>query len=97
MEGRKDEFKQGLGSLKYDLDFIKEDILNEIMFLNVLNSSTREEDKNKQSVKFQPHIRKFDAKLKKNRFDFLTFDHSSLQDPNFHWFNSRPRNYHISI
>lgn len=57
----KDEFKQKLDALKYDLHSFKEDSLNETRVLHTLNSSTQEEDKDNKNVESQSHIGKAEA------------------------------------
>ena len=89
------KFKQELDALRYDLHSIKEKSLNEIRVHRTLNSSTQEEEKENKNVESQSHIGKIEAQLEKKRFEPLTFDHSSLQDPHFQGFNSRPRKYFI--
>ena len=90
MEGTKDEFKQGLDALKYDLHFIKGGILNEITLLHTLSSYTEEEYKDNKIVESHPYMGKIQSQLEINRFASLTIDHSSLQNPHFHGFNLGP-------
>ena len=69
--------------------------MNEIRVLHTLNSSTQEEVKENKDVESESHTGKIEAQLKKNRFESLKNDISSLQDPHFHGFNSSPKNYFI--
>ena len=95
VESVKGEIKEELDAFKYDLHSIKGDILNYLRFLHTFKSSTQEEDNENKNVESRSHIGKIEAQLEKKRFDSSTFDHSSLQDPHFHGFNSGLRNYFI--
>ena len=82
----KEEFKKELDALKYDINYIKEEILNEIRAPHTRNSSIEKVKENKD-VESRSPIRNVEAQLKKNKFESLTYDLSSLQDPYFQGFN----------
>ena len=91
----KEEFQKELDTLKYDLNSIKEEVLNEIRARPTRNSSTEKVKENKY-VEFQSLTGKIEAQLKKTKFDSLTYDISSLQDTYFQGFNSTPINHFIT-
>ena len=83
MENIKEKFKKEFDALKYDIHSIKEEILNEIRALHTCNSSTKEVKKNKD-VESQSLTVKVEAQLKIKKFESMTCDFSSAQDPYFH-------------
>jgi hypothetical protein len=78
MESMKEEFKKELGSLKYVLNSIKEEILNEIRF-HLTHKSSTGEVKESKDVESQTLMGKYEVKLKKKKFESVTYDLSSLQ------------------
>ena len=83
MERMKDQFKNELNALRYDIKCIKKEILNEIRVHDILRSSTQEEVKKNKDVESQSLTRKVEAQLKTKKFESLTYDFSSIQDPHF--------------
>ena len=95
MESMKEEFQKELDSLKYDIHSIKEEILNEIRVLHTCKLFTQEEVNKNKDVESQSLIGKVEAQLKIKKFESLTYDLSSTQDPHFYGFKSAPRNNFI--
>ena len=84
-----------MDSLKYDLQSIKEEVMNEIRVQHIRKSFTQEQVNKNKDVGSLSLTGKFEAQLKIKKFESLTYDLSANQDPHFHGFNSTPRNYFI--
>ena len=95
MESMKEEFQKELDALKYDIHSMREEILNEIRVRHTRKSFTQEEVNENKDVESLSLTRKVEAQLKIKKFESLTYDLSSDQDPHFHGFKSTPRNYFI--
>ena len=67
MENMKEEFQKELDALEYDINSIKEEILNEIRVCHTLKSSTQEEVKENKDVESQSLTRKVEAQMKKKK------------------------------
>ena len=73
VEIMKDVIKQELDAFKDDIHAIMGGTLNYLSVLHILNSSTKEEGKEKKNVESWSHIGKIEAKLEKRRFESLTY------------------------
>ena len=82
-------------ALKYDINSIKEEILNEIRVRHTRKSFTQEEVNENKYVESLSLTEKVEAQLKIKKLESLTYDLSTNQDSHFHGFNSTPRNYFI--
>ena len=96
MESKKEEFQKEWDALKYDIHSIKEEILNEIRVWHTPKSFNQEEVNENKDGESQSVTGKVEAQLKIKKFESLTYDLSSAQDPHFQEFNSMPWNYFIS-
>jgi hypothetical protein len=95
MESMKEEFQKELDALKYDIHSMREEILNEIRVRHTHKSFTQEEVNENKYVESLSLIEKVEAQLKIKKFESLTYDLSTDQDPHFHGFDSTPTNYFI--
>ena len=93
VESMKDEIKQELDAFKNVINDIKGNNLNQLRFFHNLTSYDGEEDKENKNVESQSLIGKIEARLEKNRFKSLKFNHSSLQGTYFQRFKSILGNY----
>ena len=91
----KEEFQKELNALKYDIHSMREEILNEIRVRHTRKSFTQEEVNKNKDVEPLSLTGKVEAQLNIKKFESLTCDISSAQDPQCHGFNSAPRNYFI--
>ena len=69
--------------------------MNDIRVRHTRNSFTQEEVKENKDVESQSLRGKVEAQLNIKKFESLTYDLSSSQDPHFQGFNSAPWNYFI--
>ena len=65
------------------MNSIKKEIFNEIRAHHTPISSTQEEVKENKDVESQSLTRKVEAQLKKTKFEYLTYDLSSIQATHF--------------
>ena len=95
MEIMKEEFQKELDALKYDIHSMREEILNEIRVRHTHKSFTQEEVNENKDAESQSLTGKVETQLNIKKFESLTYDLSSSQDPHFQGFKSMPWNYFI--